>query len=42
MNFSNTVQEFRQFVPCTDAFKRVRVQCEHIIRSGPEHAEIRS
>lgn len=35
MNFSNTVQGFRQFVPCTDAFKRVRVQCEHITAPVP-------
>lgn len=38
MNFSTTVQEFRLALPGTDAFKRVRVQCEHIIRTVPEHA----
>ncbi|WP_095077332.1 hypothetical protein [Pseudomonas sp. Irchel s3h17] len=38
MNFSSAVQEFRQALPGTDAFKRVRVQCEQIIRSVPEHA----
>ena len=38
MNFSTAVQEFRQALPGTDAFKRVRVQCEQIIRNVPEHA----
>lgn len=38
MNFSTAVQEFRQALPGTDAFKRVRVQCEQIIRNIPEHA----
>ncbi|MBZ9781564.1 hypothetical protein K9857_08365 [Pseudomonas sp. REP124] len=38
MNFTTAVQEFRQALPGTDAFKRVRVQCEQIIRSIPEHA----
>jgi hypothetical protein len=38
MNFSTAVQEFRQALPGTDAFKRVRVQCEQIIRNVPDHA----
>lgn len=38
MNFSMAVQEFRQALPGTEAFKRVRLQCEQIIRSVPEHA----
>jgi hypothetical protein len=38
MNFSTAVLEFRQALPGTDAFKRVRVQCEQIIRTVPEHA----
>lgn len=38
MNFSTAVHEFRQALPGTDAFKRVRVQCEQIIRNIPEHA----
>lgn len=38
MNFSTAVHEFRQALPGTEAFKRVRVQCEQIIRNVPEHA----
>ncbi|BBP76432.1 hypothetical protein CCU68_33670 [Pseudomonas gingeri NCPPB 3146 = LMG 5327] len=40
MNFSAVVQEFRNALPGTDSFKRVRVQCEQIIRTLPEQAAI--
>lgn len=38
MSFSTVVQEFRNALPGTDAFKQVRVHCEQIIRTVPEQA----
>ncbi|MCF5167436.1 hypothetical protein GIW45_26185 [Pseudomonas congelans] len=38
MSFSSVVNEFRNALPGTDAFKRVGVQCEQIIRTAPEQA----
>ena len=40
MSFSSVVHEFRNALPGTDAFKRVRVQCEQIIRTVPEQAAL--
>lgn len=40
MNFSTAVQEFRNALPGTDAFKRVRMHCEHLIRTVPEQAAL--
>lgn len=40
MNFSTVVQGFSVALPGTDSFKRVRQQCEQIIRSVPEQAAI--
>lgn len=38
MNFSTVVQAFSIAPPGTDSFKRVREQCEQIIRTQPEQA----
>jgi len=40
MNFSTVVQGFSVALPGTDSFKRVRQQCEQIIRTVPEQAAI--
>jgi len=38
--FSDVVAEFQAALPGTESFKRVRVQCEALIRSQPEQATV--
>lgn len=40
MDFSTVLQQFSIALPGTDSFKRVREQCEQIIRTLPEQAAV--